>query len=121
MSSLQEIKLPEDCQNQLNKIPEKLTVVNFGATWCAPCKILKPELENLANQSSYKDVVFMKALIDDEDLEEWVEELEILKVPTTIVYLGKKEIFKVQGADGAIEKLKKVLASELTKIQDDDF
>lgn len=99
-----------------------LLVVNFGASWCGPCKVLAPQLEELAGQTSFQSVPFAKLMIDDEEFEELVEDSNVAKVPTTIVYQGKTEIHRYTGAEGAINDLKKVLAQKLMESSgSDDF
>lgn len=107
---------------QDNTTNNGLLVVNFGASWCGPCKILAPQLEQLAQQASFKDVPFAKLMIDDEEFDEIVEDSNIGKVPTTIIYQGKTEIHRYVGASGAIDDIKKVLAQKLMESdQSEDF
>lgn len=42
---------------------DKTVVVDFYATWCGPCKMLSPIMEELSNE--YDDVEFYKINVDD--------------------------------------------------------
>jgi thioredoxin 1 len=62
--------------------PNRLVVLDFKATWCGPCKALKPFIEYLQNE--YPTVVFKEIDIEDEDLTSITEKFSIAKVPTLI-------------------------------------
>jgi thiol-disulfide isomerase/thioredoxin len=63
------------------------SIVYIGATWCKPCKTIKPAVETLAKR--YGVPVVIKDL--DKDLTD-AEKEEILKVPTIRVLLGEHRI-----------------------------
>ena len=42
---------------------EKLAVVDFNATWCGPCRMLAPIIEELSEE--YDDVEFFACDVDD--------------------------------------------------------
>jgi thioredoxin 1 len=60
----------------------KLIVLDFKASWCGPCKALKPFIEYL--QTEYPNVIFQEIDIEDEELATITEKFEIAKVPTLI-------------------------------------
>jgi thioredoxin 1 len=62
--------------------PTRLIVLDFKASWCGPCKTLKPFIEYL--QTEYPTVVFEEIDIEDEDLTSITENFSIAKVPTLI-------------------------------------
>ena len=59
-----------------------LTVVDFFATWCGPCKMLAPILEETA--SEYKDVSFCKVDIDEEM--SLAQDYQVMSIPTLILF-----------------------------------
>ena len=43
---------------------KNLVVIDLFATWCGPCRMLAPVLEEI--EAEYKDVTFCKINVDDE-------------------------------------------------------
>lgn len=70
-----------------------LTVVDFFATWCGPCKMLAPILEETA--SEYTDVSFCKVDIDEEM--SLATAYQIMSVPTLLFFKGGEVVKKSIG------------------------
>ncbi len=71
-----------------------ITVLDFYATWCHPCKKLDPELKKL--EINYPNINFLK--IDIEEQKELCEKYNIKAVPTIIIINENKEILsKIEG------------------------
>lgn len=73
---------------------EKLTVVDFSATWCGPCKMLHPVLESLSGELSDR-VDFYMVDIDQSPVE--ANRFGVRGVPTVIVFHGGREIERMVG------------------------
>uniref|UniRef100_A0A8C8Y4F1 Thioredoxin n=1 Tax=Panthera leo TaxID=9689 RepID=A0A8C8Y4F1_PANLE len=56
-------------QEALNSAGEKLVVVDFSATWCGPCKMIKPFFHSLSEK--YSNVVFLEVDVDDCQVRDW--------------------------------------------------
>jgi thiol-disulfide isomerase/thioredoxin len=69
-SSLFAAKLPNEnnVQQALQQYQGKIIVLNFWATWCAPCREEMPELSQLHTENLNKDVVVLGIAIDTIDL-----------------------------------------------------
>jgi len=68
-------------------------LVDFNASWCGPCKSMRPMLDELAaNNEKYKIV---SVDIDEED--ELVEEYEVASIPCLVVFKDGKETVRSVG------------------------
>ncbi len=67
---------------------EKKVLVDFNASWCGPCKMLKPIIEEYALDNDNVKVVSVN--IDDED--ELAENYNVLSIPCLILFDKGKEI-----------------------------
>jgi len=61
-----------------------LIVIAFKATWCTPCKAIKPFVTYL--HESYPNVEFYEIDIEDDSRDTIVSSFNIKKVPTFIFY-----------------------------------
>lgn len=66
-----------------------LTVVDFWAPWCGPCKMFGPIFEGVAEIK--KDIKFCKLNVD-EDNENTSKEYGVMSIPTVILFKDGKEI-----------------------------
>ena len=62
-------------------ISGELTIVDFFATWCGPCKMLSPVLEELANDRSEVKIV----KIDVDENQNLAKTYGVMSVPTMIL------------------------------------
>lgn len=63
------------------KETNKLMVLDFKATWCGPCKLMEPVIQEFA--AKYTDVEFIK--IDVEELTEVSQALQVHQLPTFVL------------------------------------
>ena len=75
-----QIKDMGDLQSQLTAAGGKLVVIDFFATWCGPCKMIAPKIEQMAG--SMANVVFLK--VDVDEAEDVAQEYNISAMPTFI-------------------------------------
>ncbi|KAK2156242.1 hypothetical protein LSH36_218g04021 [Paralvinella palmiformis] len=75
----------------------RLIVIDCFATWCGPCKMIAPYLEQLSTE--YGNVLFLKVDVDEQ--EEIAQELGVEAMPTFKFIKGGKVIDTVVGADKA--------------------
>ena len=86
---------------KLNDFKDKFLIINFWATWCAPCREEMPHLNELKSKNEFKDMEIIPINIADEEIKNskiFFEELglnniEIFYGPS--IELAKK--FKLRG------------------------
>jgi thioredoxin 1 len=84
-------------------------LVDFWATWCAPCRAIAPTLEELATQ--YKGKVKI-AKVDVDENQQVAQQYGIRSIPTLLLFKGGKVIDQLVGAvpkSKLEESLKKAL------------
>lgn len=74
---------------------DKLFVVDFYASWCGPCKVIGPILEELA--TDFKDRAIIKKVNVDEQ-RELSGEYEIRSIPTILFFKNGEMVEKLVGA-----------------------
>ena len=74
---------------------DKLTVIDFYADWCGPCKILGPILEKVSED--YEDVNFYKLDVNTEEGQRLAQGVGISGIPTVKFYRNNEEIHSATG------------------------
>ena len=78
-------------------------VLMFGASWCMPCKALKPRVEKLSEQFSHVPLAYCDA---EDHAAGLVSELEVMSVPTVIAMVDGEGTEEVVGtSEDRIRKL----------------
>lgn len=62
-------------------------VVDFFATWCGPCKMQAPVLEEVAKEQT--NVTFLK--VDVDDFSELAQKYGVMSIPTIKLFVDGKE------------------------------
>ena len=74
---------------------EKPVLVDFGATWCGPCKALAPVVEQIAEEYAGRAVV---AKADVDECPEASAQFRIRNVPTVLFFKNGEVVDKSVGA-----------------------
>ncbi|MDO4771422.1 co-chaperone YbbN [Porphyromonas sp.] len=91
---------------------DKPCIVDFYATWCGPCKVLKPRLKEIAKQYTGKIYVYM---IDVDKNPIPTQMMGVTAMPTTFMIPMKGKGVKNEGAlsyKQLEEAVEKMLAAE---------
>ena len=72
----------EEFQTELSR---KYNIVLFGATWCGPCKQMKPTYQRCADDRKYDKIGFLYIDIDLDDVQDIVKRYSIRSLPTMVL------------------------------------
>lgn len=78
-------------EEQINK---DVKLVDFWATWCGPCKMIAPVLEDLAADYDGKADVLK---LDVDQNQATAAKYEVMSIPTLIVFKDGEAVDKVVG------------------------
>jgi thioredoxin 1 len=84
---------------------DKTVVVDFWATWCGPCKMVAPVLDEIAGENQDKLTV---AKLDIDASPSTARDYQVMSIPTMIVFQDGKPVKQIVGA-----KPKAALLSDL--------
>jgi thioredoxin 1 len=79
-------------------IQEGVTLVDFFAEWCAPCRMLIPVLEELAEENRGK---IKLAKVDIDQAQDITSEFHVTSVPTLVLFKNGREINRTVGLKDA--------------------
>ncbi|MBQ3047563.1 MAG: thioredoxin [Clostridia bacterium] len=82
----------EEFDNTLKQ--SQVVLVDFYATWCGPCKMLSPILENVAEELPENASI---AKLDIDDSLEVAKQFNVMSVPTMIIFKDGKEVDRLVG------------------------
>ena len=70
-------------------------LVDFWATWCGPCRMIAPIVEEIANEYAGKVVV---AKVDVDEMGELAQRYRIMNIPTLMLFKQGQLVDKAIGA-----------------------
>lgn len=73
-------------------------LVDFWASWCAPCRLVAPELNKIAQQKRHHLIV---AKVNTETLPDLAGRYRIDAIPTMVLFRGGQEAQRLSGAQSA--------------------
>ncbi|PVD35778.1 hypothetical protein C0Q70_02742 [Pomacea canaliculata] len=74
---------------------KRLVVVDFYATWCGPCKMIAPKLEEWSQNEP--SVLFVK--VDVDEVEELAAEYGVSAMPTLMFFKNGIKVEEIVGAN----------------------
>lgn len=76
---------------------DRLIVIDFTATWCGPCKTIKPKVHELAKQTP--NVIFIEIDVDEPGHESTVAGFGVSAMPTFVFIRNGVIVGQVVGAN----------------------
>jgi thioredoxin 1 len=86
---------------------EQLVLVDFWATWCGPCKMVAPVLEQIADE--HKDKITV-AKLDIDANPSLQRDYQVMSIPTLLLFKDGQPVKQIVGA-----KPKAALESDLSE------
>jgi thioredoxin 1 len=86
--------------NFRSTVDSGVTLVDFWAEWCGPCRMMAPVLDELSAQYAGK-VTIGKINVDNEG--ELAQEFGVSSIPTLIVFKDGKEVNRYVGVTSKTE------------------
>ena len=85
-------------------------LVDFWATWCGPCRMIAPIVEELSEEYEGKAMI---AKVDVDTAQNTAQEFGIRSIPTLLLFKGGKVVEQIIGAvpkQQIVDKLESALA-----------
>ena len=83
-----------DDNNFQSSVANGVTLVDFFAEWCGPCKMIAPMIEELARELNGKATI---AKLDIENAQQVAGQYRVNSIPTLIVFKDGQEVKRFVG------------------------
>ncbi|WP_149360242.1 thioredoxin [Lolliginicoccus suaedae] len=84
---------------------DKPVLVDFWATWCGPCRMVAPVLEEISRE---KEEQLTVAKVDIDANQAIARDLQILSIPTMILFKNGEAVSTIVGAKSKAALLKEI-------------
>lgn len=80
-------------------------LVDFWATWCGPCRMVAPVLEEIATEKAGSLTV---AKLDVDANPATARDFQVVSIPTLILFKGGEPVKRIVGAKGKAALLREI-------------
>ncbi len=80
-------------------------LVDFWATWCGPCKMVAPVLEEIASEKAGSLTV---AKLDVDENPATARDFQVVSIPTMILFKDGQPVKRIVGAKGKAALLREI-------------
>ena len=98
------IAITKENYNEMVVSSDRPVLIDFWATWCGPCRMIAPMVEEIAEER--EDILVGKVDVDSEP--ELAKSFGIVSIPTLILVKDGKETARVMGYRPKADILKKL-------------
>jgi thioredoxin 1 len=98
-----------DDTNFQDTVSKGVTLVDFFADWCGPCRMIAPIIDELSTEMAGKATI---AKLDIEKAQATTSSLGVTSIPTIIIFKNGKEVNRIVGIKDK-ETLKNLVVSSL--------
>lgn len=111
LKQVQEITSVEDYKTLISQ--DKVSVIDFYATWCGPCRAIEPIMEQLSEK--VPQATFARVDVDQQT--EIAQENEVTAMPTFKFYKNGEAVGKIIGANlqGIVGQITQHTGVDITK------
>jgi len=89
------VKLVNSAADFKKSIATGVSVVDFYATWCGPCKVIAPKVVEFSKQ--YPNATYLK--VDVDQLSDLAQEYGIRAMPTFMIFKDGEKVDELIGAN----------------------
>lgn len=97
-------------ENEFESIIQNgVTLVDFYADWCGPCKMITPHLEAVAQELQGQASIIK---VDIEAAQQTASTYQVTSIPTLILFSNGKEVDRIVGVRNAKEIKEFILSAK---------
>jgi len=94
--------------NFQHQVKNKIVLVDFWASWCGPCRVMAPVLNEIAGELKGNSFV---GKVDVEKFQSLAQKFKIRGIPTMVLFRNGKEVNRFVGVKSKDYLIKQILSA----------